>query len=263
MSQPRPIVGIPTSIIDRPEREIPAHSTSDHYLSAVNGPAGAMAMLVPAMGEAYDYAQLAERLDGLFLTGGRANVEPHHYGGAPFPDDEPIDPRRDATVLPLIRECIAQGIPVFGVCRGLQEINVALGGTLHYRVHHVDGMLDHRMPRVGTHETKFAPRHLISLDPDGAFADLVDCRESKVNSAHGQGIDRLAPGLAVEALAPDGIIEGIRVEGAKTFAMAVQWHAEFGWQEHALSRALFEAFGRAAKTRMKRRRAAEAEKEVG
>ncbi len=252
MSRPRPLVGIPASIIDRPERIIPAHSVSDHYIDAVAGPAGAMPIVIPAMGDACDFAEIASRLDGLFLTGGRANIEPHYYGGAPFPADEPIDPRRDATVLPLIRKCIAQGVPVFAVCRGVQEINVALGGTLHYRIHHVHGKLDHRMPRVGDHDSKFRPRHSISLDPNGAFADLVEFRETMVNSAHGQGIDRLAPGLAVEALAPDGIIEGVRVEHAKGFALGVQWHAEIRWREHPLSQALFEEFGRAAAARMAR-----------
>lgn len=253
MSRPRPLVGIPANILERPEREFPTHVVSDHYIDAVAGPADAVPFLIPVMGEAQDFADIAERIDGLFLIGGRANIEPHYYAGAPFPVDEPVDPRRDATVLPLIRECVAQDVPVFGVCRGLQEINVALGGSLHYRVHHVDGKLDHRMPRVGTFATKFRPRHSVSLAPGGAFADLVECRETMVNSAHGQGVDRLAPGLAVEALAPDGIIEGIRVERSKTFTAAVQWHAEWGWQEHALSRALFEEFGRAAASRRARR----------
>ena len=173
MSRPRPLVGIPANIIDRPEREIPAHITSDNYIDALIGPTDAVPVVIPALGEAHDFADLAGRLDGLFLTGGRANIEPHYYAGAPFPDDEPIDPRRDATALPLIRECIDQGVPVFAVCRGLQEINVALGGSLHYRVHHVDGKLDHRMPRVGDFMSKFAPRHSVSLAPGGAFADLV------------------------------------------------------------------------------------------
>ncbi len=253
MSRPRPVVGIPTNIIERPEREFPTHSVSDNYIGAVAGPADAVPFLIPATGEDNDCAELAERIDGLFLTGGRANIEPHYYGGAPFPDDEPIDPRRDATVLPLIRACIAEGVAVFGVCRGVQEINVALGGSLYYRVHHVAGKLDHRMPRIGDREIKFGPRHAVSLTPGGAFADLAGCRETMVNSAHGQGIDRLAPGLAVEALAPDGIIEGVRVEHAETFAVGVQWHAEWRWREHALSYALFEEFGRAAAARAARR----------
>ncbi len=255
MSVPRPLVGIPASIIDRPERVVPAHATSDHYIDAILGAAGAIPLVIPAFGDGHDYGDLADRLDGLFLPGGRANILPHYYGGAPFPDDEPVDPRRDATVLPLIRACIDRGVPVFGVCRGLQEMNVALGGTLHYRVHHVDGKLDHRMPRVGDFESKFAPRHSISLAPGGMFEGLAECRETRVNSAHGQGVDRLAPGLAVEALASDGIVEGIRAEHAEAFAVAVQWHAEFGWQDHALSRNLFEAFGAAAAARVARRRA--------
>jgi putative glutamine amidotransferase len=255
MSPPRPLVGIPANIIDRPLREIPAHSASDHYISAIIGPVDAMPFLIPAMGDRCDFADIAERIDGLFLTGGRANIEPHYYAGAPFPADEPVDPRRDATVLPLIRACVDKGVPVFGVCRGMQEVNVALGGSLHYRVHHVDGKLDHRMPRVGELADRFGPSHAVSLAPDGAFAELVECRETMVNSAHGQGVDRLAPGLAVEAMAPDGIIEGVRVEGAPAFAAAVQWHAEWGWQTHELSRVLFEEFGRAAKTRLERRQA--------
>ena len=254
MSRPRPLVGIPANIIDRPEREIPAHITSDNYIDALIGPADAVPVVIPALGEAHDFADLAGRLDGLFLTGGRANIEPHYYAGAPFPDDEPIDPRRDATALPLIRECIDQGVPVFAVCRGLQEINVALGGSLHYRVHHVDGKLDHRMPRVGDFMSKFAPRHSVSLAPGGALADLVECSETMVNSAHGQGVDRLAPGLVVEAMAPDGIIEGVRVECAEAFAVAVQWHAEIGWRDHPQSEALFEAFGNAAASRAAKRR---------
>jgi len=252
MSPLRPLVGIPTSIIHRPEREIPAHIASDHYINAIAGPADAIPLLIPAMGEAGDAAEIASRLDGLFLTGGRANIEPHHYGGAPFPEDEPIDPRRDATVLPLIRECIDQGVPIFAVCRGLQEINVALGGTLHYRIHHIHDKLDHRMPRIGNLESKFRPRHSISLAPGGMFDDLVKCNEMLVNSAHGQGVDRLAPGLVVEALAPDGIIEGVRVEHAQVFAVGVQWHAEIQWEEHSLSRALFEEFGSAAANRVAR-----------
>lgn len=253
MSRPRPVVGIPTSLIDRPDRPIPAHAASDHYIDAVSGPVGAIPFLIPALGDGHDLGEIADRLDGLFLTGGRANVLPHYYGGAPFPDDEPVDPRRDATVLPLIRACIDQGVPVFGVCRGLQEINVALGGSLYYRVHHVGGKLDHRMPRVGDYDAKFAPRHSISLAPGGAFEALVGCREMMVNSAHGQGVDRLAPGLAVEALAPDGIIEGFRVECARAFAVGVQWHAEVRWWEHGLSNALFEEFGRAAAARAAKR----------
>jgi putative glutamine amidotransferase len=211
--------------------------------------AGADPFLIPVLGEGHDARSLASRLDGLFLPGGRPNIEPHLYDGPPFPDDEFRDPARDATTLPMIRACLELGVPIFAVCRGLQEINVALGGSLHYRIHLVDGKMDHRMPKEGDMEAKFGLKHLISLDPDGMLASLVDETEVKVNSAHGQGIDRLADGLAVEALAPDGIIEAVRVENAKTFTVGVQWHAEWRFDEHDLALALFKSFGDAARER--------------
>ncbi len=225
------------------------HGVGDRYTQAVREGAECEPLLVPALGGAIDHEGLADLLDGLFLTGGRANVEPHHYEGPPFPEDEHRDPARDGTVLPLIRACIARGAPVFGVCRGLQEINVALGGSLHYRVHLVEGKLDHRMPREGDIDTRFGLAHAVALTPGGVFCRLIGDDAIRVNSAHGQGIDRLAPGLAVEAVAPDGLIEGIRLDREGVFAVGVQWHAEHRWREHRLSNALFEEFGRAARRR--------------
>ncbi len=249
----RPVVGIPTGLIYLPEHSIPQHGVGERYITAVREASGADPLLIPALAEAFDYDVLAGRLDGLFLTGGRANVEPHHYGGPPFPDDESRDAARDNTVLPLIRACVARAIPVFGVCRGLQEINVALGGSLHYRVHLIEGKLDHRMPREGDVDARFGLAHDLLLDAGGEFARLINDTTIKVNSAHGQGIDRLAPGLVVEAQAPDGLIEGIRLPDCGTFAVGVQWHAEHRWAEHRLSEALFKAFGRAARQRAARR----------
>ncbi len=249
----RPAVGIPTGLIYLPEHSIPQHGVGDRYIRAVREASGADPLLIPALAESIDFGVLANRLDGLFLTGGRANVEPHHYGGPPFPDDEFRDAARDNTVLPLIRACLERRVPVFGVCRGLQEMNVALGGSLHYRVHMIDGKLDHRMPREGDTDTRFALAHDLELAAAGEFAGLIHDTAIKVNSAHGQGIDRLAPGLVVEARAPDGLIEGIRLPDCGTFAVGVQWHAEHRWAEHRLSGALFKAFGRAARERAARR----------
>ncbi len=245
----RPMVGIATGLIQNPVHSVPAHGIGDRYIQAVRFGAGADPFLIPVLGEGHNAKALASRLDGLFLPGGRPNIEPHHYGGPPFPDDEFRDPARDATTLPLIVACLELGVPIFGVCRGLQEINVALGGSLHYRVHLVDGKMDHRMPKDDDIEIKFGLRHMISLDPGGIFATLVDETEVKINSAHGQGIDRLADGLTVEALAPDGIIEAVRVENAKTFSIGVQWHAEWRYDEHDLAQALFKLFGVAARER--------------
>ena len=245
----RPMVGIATGLIHNPVHSVPAHGIGDRYIQAIRFGAEADPFLIPVLGEGHDAMGLAARLDGLFLPGGRPNIEPHHYGGPPFPEDEFRDPDRDATTLPLIRACLELGVPIFGVCRGLQEINVALGGSLHYRVHLVDGKFDHRMPKDDDIEVKFGLRHMVSLNRGGMLATMVDETDVKVNSAHGQGIDRLAEGLAVEALAPDGIIEAIRVVGAKTFAIGVQWHAEWRYDEHDLANALFRKFGDAARER--------------
>ena len=243
----RPLVGIPTGLIHLPGHSIPTHGIGERYIKAVQEGSGADPLLVPALAEGFDFDVMASRLDGLFLTGGRANIEPHHYGGPPFPEDEYRDPPRDNTALPLIRACVDRGVPVFGVCRGLQELNVALGGTLHYRVHLVAGKLDHRMPTEGDIDARFGKLHKVSLAPGGLFSRLVGDDTTQVNTAHAQGIDRLADGLEVEATALDGLIEGVRLGGADSFAVGVQWHAEHRYREHALSNALFEAFGDAAR----------------
>jgi putative glutamine amidotransferase len=232
------------------------HSASGKYVDAVSGICGCTPMLVAAAPETIDFDDMAGMLDGLVLTGGRANVEPHHYGGPPFPDDEIIDPARDGVVLPLIRACVEQGVPVFGVCRGIQEINVALGGSLHYRVHLLPGKMDHRMLQDVTHEERLAPRHGITLLEGGLLSKLLGGEtECVVNTLHGQAIDRLAPGLVVEATAHDGVIEAVRLENGKSFCVGVQWHAEWQPEEHALYGALFRAFADAARARLAKRAA--------
>ncbi len=246
---PKPLIGIPTSTQSHEEYRTPQHTAGEKYIRAVAGCAKAVPVLIPALGDDHDWASLLASLDGVMLTGGRANIEPHHYGGPPFPDDEVRDPRRDATVLPLIRACIDEGVPVFGVCRGIQEINVALGGSLHYRVHLLPDKMDHRIRRDGSVEERFGPRHAVAMRRGGWLARLAGAEQAVVNSAHGQAIDRLGAGLEVEALAPDGIVEAVRATHAKTFTVGVQWHAEWGIESHALSRALFEAFGDAARRR--------------
>jgi putative glutamine amidotransferase len=249
----KPLVGVPVSISLHFRRKIRHHGTGERYLTALCDAAGAMPMLVPALPDHTDLKDLARRLDGLFLTGGRANIEPHHYDGPPFPEDEIRDPDRDALVLPLVRACLDEGVPIFGVCRGIQELNVALGGSLHYRVHMVEGMLDHRRQK---RRTIYGNRHLISLAAGGLFERLAGRPEVEVNSLHGQGIDRVAPGLEVEARAPDNLVEGVRVTGATSFACAVQWHAEASNMDGCpLSPALFGAFGDAARERAAKRTA--------
>lgn len=247
-NSPRPLVGIPVSFSTDNRHRTPQHVTGDKYIRAAKAGAGGVAVLIPAIPELTDFDELVERLDGLLLTGGRANVEPHHYGGKPFPEDEVVDPARDGIVLPLIRACVERGVPVIGICRGIQEINVALGGTLHYRLHEVPGFMDHRMRRdLTTREERFGPRHGLKLTPGGLFSRLIGTEECEVNSLHMQGVERLAPGLTVEATAPDGVIEGVRLEDDRRFCVGMQWHAEWLFEQHALARSLFEAFGDAAR----------------
>ena len=245
-----PLIGVAaTYSTDNPNR-FPLHTTSDKYLRTVIDGAGAMPVSIPALGDRLDVGGIADSLDGLLLPGGRANIEPHHYGGPAFPDDEFIDPGRDATVLPLIRACVDKGVPVFGICRGIQELNVALGGSLHYRIHLLPGKEDHRMRRdLETVEERFALRHLIHLTPNSLLEKLAGESEVMVNSLHGQGVDRPADGLVVDATSPDGVIEAVRLPTARSFTVGVQWHAEWDFEDHTLSRRLYETFGDAARTR--------------
>lgn len=246
-SNGKPLVGIPVSVHTENEYSVVRHAAGDKYVRTLAEASNVVPMLIPALGDLHDFDEIVRRIDGLMLTGGRANIEPHHYDGQPFPDGEHRDPARDATVLPLVRACVEEGVPVFGICRGIQEINVALGGSLHYRIHELSGKMDHRMRREGTREERFGPRHPISLAPGGLLERLANASEVMVNSLHGQGVDRIGAGLVVEALAPDGVIEAIRLPDAKAFTVGVQWHAEENLQDHFLSNALFGAFGEAAR----------------
>jgi putative glutamine amidotransferase len=243
-----PLIGLPACLIA--EEKFVFHRVVDKYVMAVLDGAGGMPVLVPALGPRLEVAAVMERLDGLVLTGARSNIEPHHYQGPPPPEGSPKDPARDATTLPLIREAVTRGVPLLAICRGIQELNVALGGTLHQEVHAVAGRLDHRSDKTVPPAERYRDAHRIALTPGGALQALLDGAEAvDVNSLHGQAIDRLAPGLAVEAIAPDGTIEAVSVPGAPAFAMGVQWHPESGVPHNPVSRALFAAFGAACRAR--------------
>lgn len=246
-THPTPLVGIPACA--RTLGAHPFHVTGDKYIRAVSDGAGALPLLIPALGDSLDLADLVDRLDGLLITGSASNVAPHLYGGPPSADGTLHDPARDATTLPLIRLALEKGVPLLGICRGFQELNVALGGTLHQRVHEVPGLSDHREDDTAPVEVQYGPAHPVRLTPGGLLARLAGRGEVTVNSVHGQGIDRLAPGLAVEATAPDGLVEAVRVADAPAFAAAVQWHPEWRFWEDPLSAALFAAFGDAAAAR--------------
>lgn len=241
----QPVIGVPCC--NRAIGAHPFHVAGVKYVEAAAVGAGGLPWLIPALGGGLDVDALLDRLDGLLLTGSPSNVHPIRYHDAPDNVDcAPYDEARDATTLPLIAGALARGMPILAICRGFQELNVALGGTLHPRVHDVAGFMDHREPKDQPPDVQYAPRHPVRLVAGGRLAALAGGSvEIMVNSLHGQGIDRLAPGLIVEATAPDGLIEAVAVEG-HPFAAGAQWHPEWRFQENPFSAALFAAFGAAA-----------------
>jgi putative glutamine amidotransferase len=251
MAPARPLIGIPAD--RRMLGKHPFHVVGEKYARAVLDAAGAAPLLIPALAEELGFEELLERLDGLVFTGSPSNVEPQRYQGPPSAPGTLHDPARDATTLPLIRKAVEAGVPVFGICRGFQEMNVAFGGTLHQKVHEVPGHLDHRDDESQPLEVQYGPAHDVTLEPGGVLRSLAASDRVRVNSLHSQGIDRLGAELAVEARAPDGLVEAFRVRAAQRFALAVQWHPEWQVTSNPFSRALFAAFGQAAAERAQSR----------
>jgi putative glutamine amidotransferase len=225
------------------------HMVGEKYIEAVAKGANAVPVLVPALGSEIDLPSLMDACDGLLLTGSASNVEPQRYGG---PASEPgtlHDPDRDATTLPLIPQAIAAGLPVLAICRGFQEMNVAYGGTLNPRLHEVPGNLDHRDDESMPLDVQYAPAHEVLLEPGGQLRKIAGRDRLRVNSLHWQGVAKLGNDLAVEARAPDGVIEAFRVADSPTFALALQWHPEWQFAQDPFSTALFAAFGKASRQR--------------
>ncbi|MET3134271.1 putative glutamine amidotransferase [Oxalobacteraceae bacterium GrIS 1.11] len=242
----RPIVIVPACVNQIGPHAY--HTAQDKYLQAVVVGARCMPLVLPALGEAADLEAVLATADGIMLTGSPSNLHPSHYGEQVRDAGLPQDVARDATTLPLIRAALKLGIPLIAVCRGFQEVNVALGGSLHQAVQEVDGMLDHREAKDLTLEQQYGPAHRVLLEPQGSMARILDgATEMMVNSLHGQGIARLAPGLAVEARADDGLVEAYTVAAAPGFTLAMQWHPEWRIAEHPDSIKLFLAFGQACR----------------
>jgi putative glutamine amidotransferase len=251
MAPVRPLIGIPAD--RRMVGAHPFHMVGEKYARAVIEAADAAPLLIPALAEELRFDELLQRLDGLLFTGSPSNVEPQHYQGAASAPGTLHDPARDATTLPLIRKAVSLAVPVFGICRGFQEMNVAYGGTLHQKLHEVAGHLDHRDDESQPLEVQYGPAHDVTLEPGGVLRGLAGDDRIRVNSLHNQGIDRLGAALAVEARAPDGVVEAFRVRAAASFALAVQWHPEWQVMSNPFSRALFAAFGAASRERARSR----------
>jgi len=215
------------------------------YLEAVAEVAGALPVILPTQPDCTDVETLMAAFDGFMFPGGRPNVHAEEYGHEHTDAHGDMDRDRDRLALALIRSCVEAGQPVFGLCRGFQEFNVAFGGTLHPEIRELPGRMNHRMPPDGTIEEKFAHRHTVKLVPESPFIKIFGADEVMVNSLHGQGIDEPGPRVMIEGHAPDGTPEALTIEDAPGFAMAVQWHPEYNAADDPVSKPLFEAFGRA------------------
>lgn len=259
-SKSRPIIGVIGNAY-RIENRFSVQAAGENNLRAVAEVAGALPLMFAGSPDITDIHAVLELVDGILLTGARANVHPTRFGVEPHIRHEPYDNGRDDVALAMVEACVARGVPVFGICRGLQEMNVAFGGTLHPEIREIPGRINHRMPRLANGEIHpdpavvFADRHDVHLTSDGAFAKLLGRETISVNSLHGQGIDIPGERVVVEGIAEDGTIEAIRIADAPGFALGVQWHAEYDPQINPINRALFEAFGSAVSAHRRQRTA--------
>ena len=249
-----PVVGIPCDVFAKGLH--PFHGVGEKYINAVAHGARVMPLLIPGLGPGLDLEPIADfvppsalldGLDGLFLTGSPSNVEPARYQREPERPDALHDPQRDALALALIPAAVEAGLPVLAICRGFQEMNVAFGGTLYQALPEVAGLGRHRAPAGSPLEERYAPSHAVRFTPGGLLARISGRQQALVNSVHSQGVERLADALAIEAVAPDGLVEACVVRDAPGFTLAVQWHPEWNLGGDALSQAIFRAFGEAAR----------------
>lgn len=247
----KPIVGIPA------DRRIytghPFHMAGEKYLAAVVRSVDAVPLIIPVLSEMLDIKALLGHVDGILLSGSYSNVEPHRYAGEPSEEGTLHDPHRDAVTLPLIHLLLENAVPLFAVCRGYQEFNVAMGGSLHQKVREVPGYNNHLENPDDPLDVQYGPSHSVALAEGGLLRDLTGKATVMVNSLHAQGVARLGDGLSVEATADDGLVEAFRVADAPAFNLGVQWHPEWRSTEDELSTVMFKAFGDACRERASRR----------
>jgi putative glutamine amidotransferase len=241
----KPLVGISCCSKSFGPNGLPNHAASDFCVRAIRSVCDAVPVLLPAIGCGSDADTLLARLDGILLTGSRTNIAPTLYGAACPGETMPQDPARDATTLPLIRAAVARGTPILAICRGMQEMNVALGGTLHQRLMDLPGRIDHAAALPEDAQARVAPAHTVLVTRGGLLHSIAKADVIEVNSLHHQGIATLATSLGIEGIAPDGTIEAVRVITTEGFGLGVQWHPEFDALTNPLSTAVFRSFGAA------------------
>lgn len=240
---------------------MPYAVVGDKYARAIKHGAQAQPVLFP-LADPEQIPELLAQVDGVMLTGSPANVHPSHYGEVVADPDLPLDPARDALTLALVRACVDGGVPLLGLCRGFQEINIAFGGSLHQQVQNLPGMMDHREPAGQPLEVQYGPSHAVELESGSVFAQWAQGPQAQVNSLHGQGIARLGQGLRALARAPDGIVEAFAVDDAQAFAYAVQWHPEANCHSGGLDAEIFKAFGESCRVRHQNRQLPEGAKKA-
>ena len=241
----KPLIAVPS------DRRIlaphPSHVSGEKYLRALIDGANGLPLIVPSLADDIEVDEILERFDGILLTGSYSNIEPRHYGDDDAEHIGAADPHRDAMTLPLALRALELGVPLLAVCRGHQELNVALGGSLHRNIAEVPGYHDHLENKSDPLDIQYGPSHPVALMEGGLLQGLAGAESVMVNSLHGQGIARLADNVVVEAVADDGLIEAFTFDTASGFNLSVQWHPEWKVTENDFSMAIFRAFGDACR----------------
>jgi putative glutamine amidotransferase len=238
-----PVIGIPCDY--RILGPHPFHVAGDKYARAVRESAGAVVLLIPSLSTPMPPEEILAAVDGLLFTGSPSNVAPRRYSGTGPREGVLQDENRDGTTLPLLQAAIQAGLPTLCLCRGFQELNVAMGGSLHQHVHELEGRLDHREDHDAPLDQQYGPAHEVRVLDGGLLATILRGRRFEVNSLHSQGIDRLAPPLHADALAPDDTVEAVSLPQAKGFVLGLQWHPEWRWAENPVSREIFGGYAEA------------------
>lgn len=242
----RPVIGIISNFYELND-QYPVYAAGTMNTEAIARVSGCIPLIVPAIPDYASVEDLMAHFDGFVLTGGRPNVHPEEYGHEETEAHGEFDRNRDRLVLPLVRACVEAGQPVMGICRGFQEVNVAMGGTLHPEIRDLEGRDNHRMPPDGTLAEKFELRHDVEVSENGPFHKMFGAQRVLTNTLHGQGICQAGPRVVIDGRADDGTPEAIYIEDAPGFTMSVQWHPEWNTENDPVSKPLFEAFGDAAR----------------